>query len=127
MCVYCKTNLFNRYMSYHQKNLKPEKSFTLILQTIRFPVRITNQQRIQQSTKPLRMLYNQNNNICGFRFKSEKTGRGPLIGNEWQKSVDPVMTCYKLVTCEFKWFGLQSRIESFIQKSERRLFTTFHR
>uniref|UniRef100_A0A1B0EVP2 Phosphatidylinositol transfer protein N-terminal domain-containing protein n=1 Tax=Phlebotomus papatasi TaxID=29031 RepID=A0A1B0EVP2_PHLPP len=37
------------------------------------------------------------------------------------------MTCYKLVTCEFKWFGLQSRIENFIQKSERRLFTTFHR
>lgn len=37
------------------------------------------------------------------------------------------MTCYKLVTCEFKWFGLQSRIENFIQKSERRLFTIFHR
>lgn len=37
------------------------------------------------------------------------------------------MTCYKLVTCEFKWFGLQTRIENFIQKSERRLFTVFHR
>lgn len=37
------------------------------------------------------------------------------------------MTCYKLVTCEFKWFGLQSRVESLIQKSERRLFTSFHR
>lgn len=31
------------------------------------------------------------------------------------------------MTCEFKWFGLQGRIENFIQKSERRLFTTFHR
>lgn len=61
------------------------------------------------------------------KFKSVKTGRGPLIGPDWKKKVDPVMTCYKLVTCEFKWFGLQSRIESFIQKSERRLFTTFHR
>ncbi|KAJ6633223.1 Phosphatidylinositol transfer protein alpha isoform [Pseudolycoriella hygida] len=61
------------------------------------------------------------------KFKSEKTGRGPLVGNEWMKNVDPVMTCYKLVTCEFKWFGLQTKIESFIQKSERRLFTTFHR
>lgn len=39
----------------------------------------------------------------------------------------PVMTCYKLVTCEFKWFGLQNRVEEFIQSSERRLFTTFHR
>ncbi len=37
------------------------------------------------------------------------------------------MTCYKLVTCEFKWFGLQSRVESTIQKAERRLFTNFHR
>lgn len=37
------------------------------------------------------------------------------------------MTCYKLVTCEFKWFGLQTRVEGFIQKAERRLFTNFHR
>jgi hypothetical protein len=41
--------------------------------------------------------------------------------------VNPVMTCYKLVTVEFKWFGLQTRVENFIQKSERRLFTNFHR
>lgn len=61
------------------------------------------------------------------RFKSEKTGRGPLVGTDWKKNVNPVMTCYKLVTCEFKWFGLQTRIENFIQKSERRLFTVFHR
>lgn len=59
-------------------------------------------------------------------FKSEKTGRGPLTG-KWIHSVNPVMTCYKLVTCEFKWFGLQNRVEGFIQKSERRLFTNFHR
>lgn len=61
------------------------------------------------------------------KFKSKKTGRGPLVGPDWKKGVSPVMTCYKLVTCEFKWFGLQSRIENFIQKSERRLFTIFHR
>lgn len=60
------------------------------------------------------------------RFKSEKTNRGPLIG-PWKENAQPVMTCYKLVTCEFKWFGLQSRVESFIQKTERRLFTIFHR
>ncbi|XP_056640485.1 phosphatidylinositol transfer protein alpha isoform isoform X1 [Diorhabda carinulata] len=61
------------------------------------------------------------------KFKSVKTGRGPLIGPDWKDKVSPVMTCYKLVTVEFKWFGLQTRIESFIQKSERRLFTNFHR
>lgn len=65
--------------------------------------------------------------IFSIRFKSEKTGRGPLVGADWKKNIDPIMTCYKLVTCEFKWFGLQSRIENFIQKSERRLFTNFHR
>ncbi|KAK6640593.1 hypothetical protein RUM44_012289 [Polyplax serrata] len=72
-------------------------------------------------------------------FHSQKTGRGPLVG-KWQEQVmsleylakaretaKPVMTCYKLVTCEFKWFGLQNRVEEFIQSSERRLFTTFHR
>lgn len=59
-------------------------------------------------------------------FKSQKTGRGPLTG-QWMDKVNPVMTCYKLVTVEFKWFGLQTRIENFIQKSERRLFTNFHR
>ncbi|KAL5275187.1 PITPNB family protein [Megaselia abdita] len=61
------------------------------------------------------------------KFQSQKTGRGPLVGPGWKNNVDPVMTCYKLVTCEFKWFGLQTRIENFIQKSERRLFTNFHR
>ncbi|CAG9104049.1 unnamed protein product [Plutella xylostella] len=60
------------------------------------------------------------------KFKSAKTGRGPLIG-DWKKDVKPVMTCYKLVTAEFKWFGLQSKVENVIQKSERRLFTIFHR
>ncbi|KAB0790876.1 hypothetical protein PPYR_14963 [Photinus pyralis] len=61
------------------------------------------------------------------RFKSTKTGRGPLVGPDWKTKVNPVMTCYKLVTVEFKWFGMQKRVESFIQKSERRLFTHFHR
>ncbi|OWR51157.1 hypothetical protein KGM_206953 [Danaus plexippus plexippus] len=61
------------------------------------------------------------------KFKSSKTGRGPLVGPLWKNDVTPVMTCYKLVTAEFKWFGLQSKVENLIQKSERRLFTIFHR
>ena len=61
------------------------------------------------------------------KFKSTKTGRGPLNTPDWKKQVDPVMTCYKLVTVEFKWFGLQNKIESFIMTTERRLFTNFHR
>lgn len=60
-------------------------------------------------------------------FRSEKTGRGPLNKPDWMKNVDPVMTCYKLVTCEFKWFGLQTKVENYILNAERRLFTNFHR
>ncbi|XP_061637410.1 phosphatidylinositol transfer protein alpha isoform-like isoform X1 [Phyllopteryx taeniolatus] len=65
------------------------------------------------------------------KFKSEKTGRGPL-GPDWKKEVldnpsCPHMCAYKLVTVNFQWFGLQSKVESTIQKIERRIFTHFHR
>jgi len=59
-------------------------------------------------------------------FQSEKTGRGPLSG-DWKKTVEPVMTAYKLVTIQFKWWGLQDRVETFIHSTEKRLFTNFHR
>ncbi|XP_046891283.1 phosphatidylinositol transfer protein, alpha a [Hypomesus transpacificus] len=64
-------------------------------------------------------------------FKSVKTGRGPL-GPNWKKELSsnsscPHMCAYKLVTVKFKWFGLQNRIESLIQRQEKRLFTNFHR
>uniref|UniRef100_H3ABP7 Phosphatidylinositol transfer protein alpha isoform n=1 Tax=Latimeria chalumnae TaxID=7897 RepID=H3ABP7_LATCH len=65
------------------------------------------------------------------KFKSVKTGRGPL-GPNWKKelgkqSVCPYMCAYKLVTVKFKWWGLQTKVESFIQRQEKRLFTNFHR
>jgi len=59
-------------------------------------------------------------------YHSEKTGRGPLK-DDWIKTVTPIMTCYKLVTVEFKWFGIQNKIESFIQNEMKSLFTRFHR
>ncbi|KAM9102433.1 phosphatidylinositol transfer protein beta isoform [Sarcophilus harrisii] len=37
------------------------------------------------------------------------------------------MCAYKLVTIKFKWWGLQSKVENFIQKQEKRIFTNFHR
>lgn len=61
------------------------------------------------------------------KFHSEKTGRGPLVRGRWQNEVAPIMTAYKLVRTEFKWFGLQTIVENMIQKTERRLFHTFHR
>ncbi|XP_022064891.2 phosphatidylinositol transfer protein beta isoform-like [Acanthochromis polyacanthus] len=64
-------------------------------------------------------------------FKSVKTGRGPL-GPDWKKELAnnpscPHMCAYKLVTIEFQQWGLQNKIESFIQGVEKRIFTHFHR
>nr|XP_020013503.1 phosphatidylinositol transfer protein alpha isoform isoform X5 [Castor canadensis] len=39
----------------------------------------------------------------------------------------PYMCAYKLVTVKFKWWGLQNKVENFIHKQEKRLFTNFHR
>uniref|UniRef100_A0AAY4A5U7 Phosphatidylinositol transfer protein alpha isoform n=1 Tax=Denticeps clupeoides TaxID=299321 RepID=A0AAY4A5U7_9TELE len=65
------------------------------------------------------------------KYKSVKTGRGPL-GPDWKKELPkktdcPHMCAYKLVTVKFKWWGLQNKVENFIQKQEKRLFTNFHR
>jgi len=57
--------------------------------------------------------------------KSEKAERGPLIDG-W-KEKKPLMTCYKLVSVEFKMFGFQGRVEKFLQTFERDLFLKFHR
>ncbi|XP_029493714.2 phosphatidylinositol transfer protein beta isoform isoform X1 [Oncorhynchus nerka] len=64
-------------------------------------------------------------------FKSAKTGRGPL-GPNWKKELVskadcPRMCAYKLVTVKFKWWGLQNKVENFIHKQEKRIFTNFHR
>ncbi|XP_066465898.1 phosphatidylinositol transfer protein beta isoform isoform X2 [Tiliqua scincoides] len=64
-------------------------------------------------------------------FQSVKTKRGPL-GSDWKKELAaneecPKMCAYKLVTIKFKWWGLQNKVENFIQKQEKRIFTNFHR
>ncbi|MEE6469236.1 hypothetical protein FKM82_008546 [Ascaphus truei] len=66
------------------------------------------------------------------KCKSAKTGRGPL-DPDWKKTLAqqkdcPHMCAYKLVTIKFKWWGLQNKVESFIQKvsraGQRRVFFT---
>ena len=37
------------------------------------------------------------------------------------------MCCYKLYSIKFKWFGLQTKVESIIQKTVFRLLFNFHR
>jgi len=48
-------------------------------------------------------------------FVSTKTERGKLQ-KDWMHSVTPVMTSYKYCAVEFRYWGLQSRVESFIHK-----------
>eukprot|EP00835_Amoeboradix_gromovi_P002751 NODE_162_length_16547_cov_0.334326.p5 type:complete len:254 gc:universal NODE_162_length_16547_cov_0.334326:6332-7093(+) len=59
-------------------------------------------------------------------FHSVKTNRGPL-SKDWLQKVKPIMTAYKLVTCEFKWYGLQSKVESLIQDIQFNLNLKFNR
>ncbi|KAJ2081056.1 hypothetical protein H4R24_002627 [Coemansia sp. RSA 988] len=60
-------------------------------------------------------------------YKSKKTGRGPLTENDWAEKCDPVMTCYKLVTVEFKWWGLQTTVEALIMSYTRKAMLLMHR
>jgi len=59
--------------------------------------------------------------------RSQRANRGPLVGN-WTATANPVMTCYKLVTVEFKVWGLQKKVENIIQKTGiRDVFLKAHR
>ncbi|KAJ1817909.1 hypothetical protein LPJ60_004595 [Coemansia sp. RSA 2675] len=60
-------------------------------------------------------------------YKSTKTGRGPLTAEDWRKTCEPCMTCYKLVTTEFSWWGFQTAMERYIQSMMRGMFALFHR
>jgi len=58
--------------------------------------------------------------------RSEKANRGPLFEG-WAKSFKPIMCAYKLVTVEFKVFGVQGKVERFMMDMERNIFLKFHR
>jgi len=49
-------------------------------------------------------------------FSSTKTDRGKLQKG-WASDAKPIMTSYKYCSVEFRYWGLQSRIENFIHKS----------
>jgi hypothetical protein len=63
------------------------------------------------------------------KTRSEKAGRGPIppLGNWWEKFPDPMMTCYKLVRMNFKYYGLQTKVENYFVEEERKLFLRFHK
>jgi len=60
-------------------------------------------------------------------YVSQKTGRGKLEKN-WMHHVQPVMCSYKNCAVEFRYWGFQSRVESFVhQKALRDVFLLGHR
>lgn len=60
------------------------------------------------------------------QFRSEKTGRG-LLAEGWHESHEPIMTAYKVVRCDFKYWGLQTRAEGSITNSQQSLMGLTHR
>jgi hypothetical protein len=61
------------------------------------------------------------------KFRSVKTGRGPLARNDWIKNQKPLSCVYKLVMVEFKLLGVQKMIENFGKNTYKELFADFHR
>eukprot|EP00052_Salpingoeca_macrocollata_P015084 m.119571 g.119571 ORF g.119571 m.119571 type:complete len:111 (-) comp19548_c0_seq4:193-525(-) len=45
----------------------------------------------------------------------------------WMNTVRPTVTAYKVVTCEFRWYGLQHRMEVFLQHLQERVYLGFHK
>lgn len=53
-------------------------------------------------------------------FVSAKTGRGPLTSDWVDRAMadkTPIMCAYKIIRAEFKYWGMQTRIEKYIQDS----------
>ncbi|XP_060522060.1 cytoplasmic phosphatidylinositol transfer protein 1 [Cylas formicarius] len=59
-------------------------------------------------------------------YKSKKTNRGPLIEG-WRSNFQPIMCSYKLVNAYFEVFGLQTKVEEFIQLCIREVLLLGHR
>lgn len=60
------------------------------------------------------------------KFRSVKTGRGPLLGR-WRDKCNPVMTAYKLVSVDAPYWGFGKRLEQVLLAGERALFLETHR
>ncbi|CAH2980857.1 unnamed protein product [Chilo suppressalis] len=59
-------------------------------------------------------------------YKSEKTGRGPLVEG-WRDTQKPIMCCYKVVSVKFEVWGLQTKVEEYVQGAIREILVLGHR
>ncbi|CAF1040868.1 unnamed protein product [Didymodactylos carnosus] len=60
------------------------------------------------------------------KFKSNKTGRGPLTSN-WTQIFKPIMCAYKIVRVRFEVWGMQTRAEDYMQRTIRDILVLAHR
>uniref|UniRef100_A0A8C8DXI3 Phosphatidylinositol transfer protein beta isoform n=1 Tax=Oryzias sinensis TaxID=183150 RepID=A0A8C8DXI3_9TELE len=107
---------FAVFLNVHNLDASTWKNVTVV------PIDIADRSQVSNDYKP---------DEDPAKFKSAKTGRGPL-GPDWKKELVsnaecPRMCAYKLVTVKFKWWGLQTKVENFIQEQEKRIFNNFHR
>ncbi|XP_016994496.2 cytoplasmic phosphatidylinositol transfer protein 1 [Drosophila takahashii] len=59
-------------------------------------------------------------------YKSEKTNRGPLTEG-WRDTDKPIMCSYKVVHASFEVWGLQTKVEDFIQRGIKEILLLGHR
>lgn len=123
---HCKTVLINGYLA--------KEKFRIVIETMHFPDNGHSENVLHLKDKDLKVRQVVNIDIAEpvppeeyiesedpSKFKSAKTGRG-LLTPGWAKDHQPVMTCYKLVTADFKYFGLQTKVEKIIDNYEFKLF-----
>jgi len=60
-------------------------------------------------------------------WKSTKTGRGPLEPGWLKNDSQPMMCSYKFVSASFEVWGLQTRVEDYVQKVVREVLLVGHR
>ncbi|KAI8341326.1 hypothetical protein BC941DRAFT_499892 [Chlamydoabsidia padenii] len=129
---YCKTVLTNGYM---------KESFSITYETLHVDGshgELENVHNISSQDLAKREVIHidiANDPIDASAYKPEedpkyvhsfKANIGPLT-KDWKQNCEPVMTCYKLVYIEFKWFGLQTRVESYLAGAIRGMLLKFHR
>ncbi len=70
--------------------------------------------------------YKMEEDPCVFKTSQVDPPRGPLKKG-WFLHHKPLITVFKLVRANFKWWGLQNRVENAIVTGDARIFRLFHR
>lgn len=71
--------------------------------------------------------YNEDEDPSSFKSTKTSPARGPLRPGRWFESLEPIICAYKLVTVEFAYKALRSRIESFIHDIIAPIYLRTHR